>query len=853
MSTFFRVTRRDFLQTVGLSAGALMFGTFLRRDEAVAAGIKDVLHNFVPLGPFLAIEPLDGTMVILTHRPEMGQGTRSTLAAVLADELEADWSKVKLKLPDTDSVGFAVQFPLEIPEGVTLPFPYNEFKGKPKPYYSIPPEGSQFADSSRSVTAYFTVMRLTGAGTRLVFEKAAAKAMGVNASECHARQHKVVHDPSGRSLAFNDPRLLFEAAKVPIPTYDELVGALKKPSEWRLINKTTMPFVDAPDIVTGKAVFCADYDVPGMLTAMVERCPVANGKVKTFDPSPALAVQGVRKVMTTLPAGWPAGGVGAGFIPHAGVAVIADNTWAAWQGRRALRPTIVWDLDGNKHANYDSAAFRDELAKNTQSAGKLVRKKGDVDGAFASAAKVVDATYWVPHLAQTPMEPPVAIALLKDGHLEVWSSTQNPNASQLIAGYFAFGIPPTDWNKEETDAKMRKMVTQHVPLLGGGFGRKSKPDYVAEAASLAAQNPGVPIRVQWTREDDVKFSYYNAAASEYLKAGLDADGHPTALLQRSALTSFFGTLFSEEQAQLRAASYDGGEYPYASAIERAQGLEDMPFDVPNIRIENCKAANHVRTGWMRSVANIYHAFGTCSFGDEMAIAAGRDSKDYLLELIGKGRILPLASEAVKQYRNNELPLEIISVPVPGGEMRQVVPGYPPDTRRLRAVVERVAKESNWDAKVKQYKGTKRGLGIAAHRSFLSYVAIVADVSLNDNQELTVNEIFGVIDCGLAVNPDRVRAQMEGGINYGLSYALLGEITCKNGAVEQNNFDDYPVLRIYQMPKKINVYIMESDQPPSGVGEPPTPAVAPAVANAIVAAGGPRIRAIPFYKAGINVP
>jgi isoquinoline 1-oxidoreductase beta subunit len=446
------------------------------------------------------------------------------------------------------------------------------------------------------------------------------------------------------------------------------------------------------------------------------------------------------------------------------------------------------------------------------------------------------------------MEPPVAIALFKNDGLEVWAPTQQPDAAQQMAGRLAFGIPESEWAKEETVAKIRKTVKLHLPLMGGGFGRKSKPDYIGEAALLAAQNPGVPIRVQWTREDDIRFSYYNAVSSQYLKAGLDADGHPTGLLQRSALTSFFATLFPPSQSKERAALYDGGEDKYASGIERAQGLEDMPFEIPNIRIENCPATNHIRTGWMRSVANIYHAFGICSFADELARAAGRDSKDYLLELIGKGRDLTrvLAAEGVAKYRNNELPLEIISVPFEGAQMRQVVAGFPPDTRRLRAVIERAAKEFGWDAKVKQYKGMKgRGFGIAAHRSFLSYAAIIADVTLNDKNEITINEICGVIDCGLAVNPDRVRAQMEGGINYGLSYALLGEITVKDGGVVQHNFDDYPVLRIHHTPKKLSIYIMESDQPPSGAGEPPTPAVAPALANAIVDAGGPRIRAMPF--------
>jgi len=405
-----------------------------------------------------------------------------------------------------------------------------------------------------------------------------------------------------------------------------------------------------------------------------------------------------------------------------------------------------------------------------------------------------------------------------------------------------------------------------MPLTGGGFGRKSKPDYIGEAALLAAQNPGVHVRVQWTREDDIQFSYYNCVSSQYLEAGLDADGHPTGLLQRSAFTSFFATLFSSDsiQAAERARTVDGGIEGYSSGIERAQGLEDMPFDIANIRIENCKATNHIRTGWLRSVANVYHAFGICSFADELARAAGRDSKDYLLELIGKGRNLTpvlkaeltgnLSYNGIKQYRNNELPLQDINVPDQGGVPRRVVTAFAPDTGRLRAVVERAAKEFGWDEKARQYKGMKgRGIGIAAHRSFLSYAAIIADVTLTDvngpdaPKQLTINEICAVLDCGLAVNPDRVRAQMEGGIIYGLSYALLGEITVKDGGVVQHNFDDYPVLRIHQVPKKLSLFIMDSDQPPSGVGEPPTPAVAPAVANAIVAAGGPRIREIPFYR------
>jgi isoquinoline 1-oxidoreductase beta subunit len=273
--------------------------------------------------------------------------------------------------------------------------------------------------------------------------------------------------------------------------------------------------------------------------------------------------------------------------------------------------------------------------------------------------------------------------------------------------------------------------------------------------------------------------------------------------------------------------------------------------VPKLRIENCEARNYIRVGWMRSVANVYHAFALGSFADELAQKAGQDSKQYLLDLIGERRnILPLAEEVVgHHYRNNELPVEIIKVPAEGSKIAQVVPGYPPEMKRLRAVVQKVAEVSDWDNKVRQYKGTRRGLGIAAHRSFLSYVATVIDVSFNAANELTIHDVYTVVDCGLAVNPDRVKAQMEGAVVYGLTIALLGKITVKKGAVEQHNFDDYPVLRIHQTPRNISVTIMDVDKatPPTGVGEVGVPTVAPALANAIVAAGGPRLREIPFNQ------
>jgi len=936
----YTVTRRQFLRDVGVGAGALVLGCAIPQS---AEGWS-LFHKQFPLNNFVSLE-LDGTVHIIAHRSEMGQGTRSSLAAVLIDEMGVAWDKVRIKQADADAFLFGVPFPVNL--GPATP---AIVKG----------EDAQFVDSSRSMAAYYLAMRYFGAGIRLVMLKAAAyhwgliKAdpatfkwgLGDGITRFEAREGRV-YDGS-RSIAYE--HLLIRAgllaSKFGQPTQFDITPFLKTKEQWKYIGTKNMPFSDCEDMVTGKAVYGADVDRPGMLIAMIERCPVANGKVKSFDAGAAMKVPGVKYVTKVLPDDFVkvmngGGGVGTGFVPHDGIAVIAENTWAALQGRRALRPTIEWDVEstmGAYNKDYDTDVFRQQLENVTKGGdgARPVRYKGDVAAAFdgAAAGDVHEASYWVPHLAQTPMEPPVALAIYENGKFEIWSPTQGPELTQHYLGvYLLKGPDPVTqllWTAEElyqlvktcerpnqdaynkllakqlgvTEQKMMEMrddlkkevrdkITVHVTLLGGGFGRKSNPDYAIEAAFLAKQYPGVPIRVQWTREDDIQFSYYNSAAGLYYKAALGADNRPTAFLERSAFTSFFGTLFplpstaptpelKDLFTKARAGFHNGGEYPYGSAIEKSQGLEDMPYAIDNIRIENSPAENHVRCGWMRSVANIYHAFGTCSFADELANKAGVDSKDYLLGLIGKGEVFngaKLTAQHVACLDNNQFPVDPIVAHMGGGvfelvpdpppmsveqpnvvDMFNVMPAYAPDTRRLRAVVERVAQESGWNEKVARYRRTRRGLGIAAHRSFLSYNACVIDVSLSDKNELTIHDIWSVLDCGMAVNVDRVLAQIEGGVNYGLSIALFGEITLKNGRVQQNNFDDYPVLRIHQTPKMIHTIIQDpppivveeykkrgDDVPPTGVGEPPTPAVAPALANAIVAAGGPRIREIPFRK------
>ena len=766
MSSVEKVSRRDFLRRTGLGTGALVLGCYVPAGKMGGLLFAQETPAVFAPNAYVAIDT-DGTVVLIAHRSEMGQGIRTTLPAVVADELEADWNRVVVRQADGDAK-----------------------------------YGNQWTDGSRSVTMFLQPMREAGAAARQMLVAAAAEHWGVDAAECVARNHQVRHQASGRSAGYGE--LAERAAAQPVPPPERL--QLKSSADFRYIGKDAMPFVDLDDMVTGQAVYGADVEMDGMLTAMIERCPVTGGKLESFDAGAALAVPGVKKVFEVR----GQGGLGGGFLPIGGVAIVADDTWACFQARKALQ--VEWDL--GPHAGYDSTDYRAELESSTSKPGNVVRSKGDVDAALAGAAKVLEAGYYVPHLTQAPMEPMVAVARVTDRHLEIWAPTQCPQAADatvrkalgIVAGPggAAYVLPGDDI----TD------VTVHVTLLGGGFGRKSLPDFVAEAALVAKEMPGVPVKLQWTREDDIRFGYYHAVSHQYLKGALDGSGRPQAWLHRTA----FPTL---------QATIGNGDEKLAGEIELGQGFVDLPFAVPNLRLENCEAEAHVRIGWMRSVANIYHAFAISSFADELARAAGRDPKDFLLELIGPPRHVDLTAEGVEKYHNNTMKIE----------------DFPIDTARLRGAVELVANKAGWGKQMPP----RRGLGIAAHRSFLSYVAIVVDAEVTEANKLILHEVHGAIDCGLAVNPDRVRSQMEGGIIYALSLAIHDEITFRNGAVDQRNFYDYPTLRMNQTPRKIETYIVPSDALPGGVGEPPVPPVAPALTNAIVAAGGPRVRDLPLWE------
>jgi len=747
------VSRRSMLKALGIAGGFVLAAPVMSRPAFAAyqTGAGEMPHGTV-VDPrvFVAIAP-DGIVTIVAHRAEMGTGVRTSLPLIVAEEMDADWSRVHVQQAHGDEVKY----------------------------------GNQDTDGSRSTRHYLLPMRQIGASARAMLEQAAAKRWGVPVAEVKAVNHEVVHDASGRKIGFGD--LAADAAKEPVPALDSL--KLKDPKNFRYLGKGEISIVDLHDITTGKAGYGADIRLSGMKYAVIARPPVTGGKLVSFDSADAMKVPGVEKVMEVKGWPWPSK-----FQPLGGVAVIARNTGAAIKGRDVLKTT--WDDGAN--GKYDSVAYRAELEEAARKPGLVVRKEGDADAALKSADKVIVGEYYLPHLAHVSMEPPVAVADVKGDKAEIWAPVQSPGGTREDVAK-TLGIPEDN-------------VTVNVTLLGGGFGRKSKCDYALEAA-LLSKELNAPVKVQWTREDDVQHDFLHTVSVERIEAGLDKNGKVIAWRHRSVAPTIASTFAAGANHQ--------------AAFELGMGLIDNPFEIANLQCENPEAAAHTRIGWFRSVSNIPRAFAVQSMVGEIAHATNRDQKEMLLELIGSPRIIDLSS--VKDPWNYGEPYA----------------SYPIDTARLRRVVELVADKGGWGRSVP--KG--HGLGIAVHRSFVSYIATIVEVAVDEKGKLTVPQVDTAIDCGTYVNPERIQSQIEGTAIMGLSLAKYGEITFKDGKVQQKNFDDFPVVRIDEAPLVTNVYIVPPgpDTPPSGVGEPGVPPFAPALANAIFAATGKRIRALPIGK------
>ena len=742
MKSIRQISRRDFLKTGGVFVvGVSLYGCGKEKIPGITQP-----RSTDPWAPDVYVSfEADGTAHIISHRSEMGQGIRTGLPAVLADEMEADWGRVKV----VQAAGDAKY-------------------------------GNQNTDGSWSVRGFMQRMREAGSTVRLMLEQAAAIQWGVDPVECTAEFHTVVHQPSGRVLDFAD--LVAGAAELPVPGLEQL--KFKTPDQFRYIGKG-LPIVELHDMPHGKAQYGADIRLPGMKYAAIARCPVLFGKVKSYDAEKTNALGGVEQIIEI-----PAAEAPPMFKAVGGVAVIASNSWAALHGRDLL--SIEWEEGAN--SDYDSAAFRQALLDTVQQPGTPIRDQGDIAAAIESAQELVEADYYAPHLAHASMEPPVAVANVSADFCEIWAPVQDPQ-SLIPMAEAVTGLKP-------------EQIRINVTLLGGAFGRKSKCDFVEEAVVLSKQT-GAPVMVVWSREDDIRHDYYHSVSAQKLSASLDAQGAVTGWRHRVAYPSIMSTF---DASISQPVSFEAG-----------LGALNLPYDVANIRIETGAAPAKVRIGWLRSVCNIFQSFAVNSFSDEIAFARGKDSLENLLELIGPDRTLDLSEFGVELTEN-----------------------YPFETGRLRQVTELVAEKAGWGRELP--KG--HGLGIAAQYSFLSYVAAVVEVAIEDDGRWTVPRVDIAIDCGQYVNSDRVKAQQEGSVIFGLSLARDSEITAAGGRIQQGNFNDYRVLRI-EMTPQTHVHLVESSAPPAGVGEPGVPPIAPALANAIFAASGRRYRELPL--GGILAP
>jgi len=714
MSASAVVGRREFIKTGAAIGGGLLVSLHAplpgRTSDALPAGEKDfVLNAFVRIGA-------DESVTVISAHSEMGQGIYTSLPMLLNEELQADWSKIRVEAAPVDKV------------------------------YNHPVFGMQMTGGSTTSPAEWERYRKMGAVARTMLVEAAAHQWNVEASSCRVDKGVVIHGATGRRATYGS--LANAAAQLTAPAD----VPLKPAKEFTLIGKPTRR-LDTPSKTNGTAQFGLDVSVPGMLTAVVARPPVFGGKVVKFDASETLKVPGVKAVKE---------------VPS-GVAVIAERFWPAKLGRDKL--VVDWDLGPNAALSTEQM-LRDftEMAKNP---GTIAKKTGDPESALKTAAKTITAEYDVPYLAHAMMEPLNCVVDLKADSCEIWTGTQFETVDRANAAKVA-GLPP-------------ESVQMHTTLLGGGFGRRANPasDFVVEAVHVA-KAAKAPVKVVWTREDDLKGGWYRPMWHDRFVAGLDASGNPVVWTHTIVGQSIMqGTLFEAYGIK------DGVD---AASVE---GAADLLYGIPNLQVDLHTPKIGVPVQWWRSVGHSHTGFSVEAFLDEVAMAGGKDPYELRRTLLAK-------------------------------------------QPRMRAVLELAAQKANWGSKLPAGVGR----GIATHFSFDSYVAQVVEASVEKNGAVRVQRVVCAVDCGTVINPDTVKAQMEGGIIFGLTAALKTEITLKDGRVQQDNFHDYQMLRIFESPE-IEVHIVPSSENPTGVGEPGVPPVAPALANAIFAVTGKRIRRLPI--------
>jgi isoquinoline 1-oxidoreductase beta subunit len=718
MSGIYNMSRRDFLKTGAIIGGGLVLGVSLGDigRRAIAAGAAE---KFAP-NAFIRIAP-DDTITIIVNKSEMGQGVFTSLPMLIAEELEADMSRIRVEAAPVD------------------------------PAYNHTEWGIQGTGGSTSVRTSWTQLGKAGAAARIMLIASAAETWKVDPKTCRAEKGFVVHDRSKKRLSYG--KLVARASQL-VPPKDV---TLKDPAKYKIIGKP-MKRLDARLKIDGAAVYGIDVAMPGMLTAVVARPPVFGAKVKSLNADKAKAIRGVKTVAQV----------------DSGVAVVADGFWAATLGRDALE--VVWDE--GPLATLDSEKQRKEYAEMAKKPGAVASKRGDAEAAMAKATTRVEAIYEVPYLAHAVMEPLNCVAHVGDDGCEIWTGTQMQTLDRDAAAKLT-GLP-------------KEKVKLSTMFLGSGFGRRAVSDshFVREAVqvSMAAK---APVKVVWTREDDIRGGYYRPTVYNMIRGGLDTKGMPVAWQHRIVSQSIVkGTAFEG----LMKGDVD---------LTQVEGAADAPYAVPNFLCDYHMAPPGVPVLWWRSVGHSVTAFVVEGFMDELAHTAGKDPYRYRRTLLSK---------------------------------------HP----RQRAVLDLVAKKAGWGTPLP--KGRSRG--IALHESFGSIVGQVAEVSVSPQGSVRVHRVVCAIDCGRIVNPATIVSQMESGIVFGLTAAFYGAITLKNGRVEQSNFHDYPMLRINEMPK-VEVHIVKSTEPPGGVGEPGVPPIAPAVANAVFAATGKRIRRLPFTVEGLK--